>query len=391
MVRTAAAGWECRVGRKRGTGGAQPRSAAAATPAMADAAATAAMGRRRRWRARRGRAAAARPLGAASSPRAASIFLRRTAFLSDRHSQGGVGGAPGAGGAPGQGGAKGAAGKRGETASPGGGDPSGSFGHPGSPGGGGSPGSDGSPGHLGGLGLKGITAGDSSATLIAADRLVLVTVPPGHVKAEESFTIVVRAEDGLGRLDSAFSGNVSVRLANNPSSANLNGLLTVRAWHATFNGLNADKVGTLSHEVSRSECSDDRPGDVKAAGLSSQQPPLHDGRNLFNRRFVGFSGQCRYELTSDGGRSGAGPDSRRAHRAGDPSGGGYRTFDHLAGGGFDDASADGWTSEARTSSPSRRQPRANFCRRQQTVHAGSASVAVVHPATSTRRLTVASR
>lgn len=169
-----------------------------------------------------------------------------------------VGGKPGAGGpgsTGGDGGQKGAAGARGQTASPGGGVPSGSFGHNGSPGDEGGDGSTGPTGRSGAKGLPGGEIGDSSSSGIAATGLALVTAPPTSIHADTSFTIVVRAVNSAGTIDTGFVGNVTIRLSNNPTNATLNGDLTVRAVKgvATFSSLTIDKVGTgYTIEVSHS-------------------------------------------------------------------------------------------------------------------------------------------
>ena len=97
------------------------------------------------------------------------------------------------------------------------------------------------------------TSGVSSTTTwsfsvnqaIHATQLVVTAQPPTAVAAGQSFGLTVSAEDSSGRLDSTFTGDVSVALANNPSGGNLGGTIIVQAVNgvATFAGLSLNKVG----------------------------------------------------------------------------------------------------------------------------------------------------
>ncbi len=56
-------------------------------------------------------------------------------------------------------------------------------------------------------------------TPLPASLLVVTIQPPNPVTSGQSFTLVVRAEDSFGNIDTNYSGNVSVSLANDPSLA----------------------------------------------------------------------------------------------------------------------------------------------------------------------------
>ena len=63
--------------------------------------------------------------------------------------------------------------------------------------------------------------------------------------AGSEFGLVVTALDPFGNVDTNFSGNVAVALANNPGGATLGGTLTVTAQNgvATFSDLTLDQPG----------------------------------------------------------------------------------------------------------------------------------------------------
>ena len=78
-------------------------------------------------------------------------------------------------------------------------------------------------------------AGGSSGTFNATDELVVTTPPPANVTAGAPFTVVVKAEDGKGTIDTSFTGSITV----SDYSQSLGGSLTVNAINgvATFTGL----------------------------------------------------------------------------------------------------------------------------------------------------------
>jgi dUTPase len=79
----------------------------------------------------------------------------------------------------------------------------------------------------------------------AATQLVVTGQPPTSVGADGAFGLVVKAQDGLGAVDSLFNGSVTVALSNNPSGGTLAGTLTVNAVNgvATFANLKLDRAG----------------------------------------------------------------------------------------------------------------------------------------------------
>ena len=78
----------------------------------------------------------------------------------------------------------------------------------------------------------------------AATQLVVTTQPPSTVTAGSGFGFTVTAEDGFNRLDTSFTGTVTVALASNPGSSTLAGTLTATAVAgvATFSGLTLNKA-----------------------------------------------------------------------------------------------------------------------------------------------------
>jgi autotransporter-associated beta strand protein len=68
----------------------------------------------------------------------------------------------------------------------------------------------------------------------------------GNVVAGSTFSITVDATDPYGNVDTTFSGNVTLALANNPGGATLVGTLTQAAvsGEATFSGLTLDMLGS---------------------------------------------------------------------------------------------------------------------------------------------------
>ena len=89
------------------------------------------------------------------------------------------------------------------------------------------------------------TAAFTATQPIHATQLVITALPPSTVPAFQSFALSISAEDASGSVDSTFSGNVSLSLANNPSGGILGGTIIVQAVNgvATFAGLSLNKVG----------------------------------------------------------------------------------------------------------------------------------------------------
>jgi hypothetical protein len=77
----------------------------------------------------------------------------------------------------------------------------------------------------------------------AATQLVVSGPPPGSITAGTGFGLAVSAEDGLGNVDTTFTGSVSLALAANPGGATLGGAVTVTAAKgvAPFTGLTLNK------------------------------------------------------------------------------------------------------------------------------------------------------
>jgi len=71
------------------------------------------------------------------------------------------------------------------------------------------------------------------------DQLVFATQPKGHVLADDPFSVVVKAEDGGGNVDSSFEGNVTLSDTYSYDGGTLSGILTVDAVNgvATFSNI----------------------------------------------------------------------------------------------------------------------------------------------------------
>jgi Domain of unknown function (DUF4214) len=93
----------------------------------------------------------------------------------------------------------------------------------------------------------GLAAGTSPAFGVV-DHLVVTTQPPSTITAGSSFGLVVKAEDGLGNLDTHFNGSVGV---DSEEGLPLGGTLTVTAVNGvtTFSGLTKAQVSSSSLEV----------------------------------------------------------------------------------------------------------------------------------------------
>jgi hypothetical protein len=105
---------------------------------------------------------------------------------------------------------------------------------------------------LGVSGRLGSVSGQSGGTVSfgiipeSQDRLVVTTQPPANVVAGQAFEVKVSAEDANGNVDTNFTGNVTVALANNPGGSTVGGTLTVKAVNgvADFRDLTLDEPGS---------------------------------------------------------------------------------------------------------------------------------------------------
>jgi hypothetical protein len=94
-------------------------------------------------------------------------------------------------------------------------------------------------------GLGNATTSAINVTPAAASQLVVTTQPPGSVVAGTSFSLVVSAEDPFNNVNPGFTGDLTVRLENNPGGASLSGTLTATSQNgvASFSDLMLDQVG----------------------------------------------------------------------------------------------------------------------------------------------------
>ena len=116
-----------------------------------------------------------------------------------------------------------------------------------------------------------------------ASQLVVTTAPPSNVSTNAPFAIDVSVEDGQGNVNTAYNGNLTLALLNNPGSATLGGTLTVAAVDgvAAFPGLSLNKPDsgyTLKATASGLTSATTTAIDVTAAGVATQlvvtvQPP----------------------------------------------------------------------------------------------------------------------
>lgn len=83
------------------------------------------------------------------------------------------------------------------------------------------------------------------APAATATKLVTTAQPPPSVSVNRPFSFSVTAEDDSGKIDTSFSGNVTVALGANPGGATTGGTLTVTAAYgvATFNDVTLDEPG----------------------------------------------------------------------------------------------------------------------------------------------------
>ena len=95
-------------------------------------------------------------------------------------------------------------------------------------------------------GLTSATSTVFSVTASGSTKLVITTQPPATIAAGSSFDLTVEAEYADGTVDTAFTGDVTVALANNSESGVLGGTLTVSAVDgvAVFSDLIVDEAGS---------------------------------------------------------------------------------------------------------------------------------------------------
>ncbi len=78
-------------------------------------------------------------------------------------------------------------------------------------------------------GLPGGTSGSFDVIPPGKATQLAVSTQPASVTAGSPFKLVVKAEDGLGNVDSTFNGSVTLALSTNPGSDTLDGILTATA------------------------------------------------------------------------------------------------------------------------------------------------------------------
>ena len=90
-----------------------------------------------------------------------------------------------------------------------------------------------------------ISVGAGMPTPGRATQLVVTVEPPANLAPNAPFQLIVLAQDANGNVDPAYTSNVSLSFANNPSGATLAGTKTVRAVGGviTFNDLSIDQLG----------------------------------------------------------------------------------------------------------------------------------------------------
>jgi hypothetical protein len=86
----------------------------------------------------------------------------------------------------------------------------------------------------------------TGTTIPAVANLVVTVQPPAIVEPGADFGLTVTVEDSAGDVDSAYSGNLTVALLNNPGGATLGGTLSVavQSGVAAFAGLTLNNIGT---------------------------------------------------------------------------------------------------------------------------------------------------
>ena len=86
---------------------------------------------------------------------------------------------------------------------------------------------------------------DNTGAIDVIDRLAIATQPSSSVTPGAGFGFTVTVETAGDKIDSAYNGNVTVAIANNPGVSTLGGTLTVAAVNgvATFSGLTLNNAG----------------------------------------------------------------------------------------------------------------------------------------------------
>ncbi|WP_246196304.1 virginiamycin B lyase family protein [Aquisphaera giovannonii] len=84
-----------------------------------------------------------------------------------------------------------------------------------------------------------------SSAVQGATHLVVQSVSPTSMNPGTPFSVIVRAENASGAVDTTYTGSVTIALASNPGNSTLGGTLTVNAAGgvATFNGLTLNNAG----------------------------------------------------------------------------------------------------------------------------------------------------
>jgi len=99
-------------------------------------------------------------------------------------------------------------------------------------------------------GILGLGVGDGGGgggTGGAATKLVFTSQPQTtQATAAMATAVTVQAEDGVGQVDTTYSGVISLSLSPNPGAAALGGNISVAAINgiATFSNLTVDKADT---------------------------------------------------------------------------------------------------------------------------------------------------
>jgi hypothetical protein len=149
---------------------------------------------------------------------------------------------------------------------------------------------------LSGSGALSTTSDAITVTAAAATQLAVTTQPPAGVTAGTGFGLAVSAEDRFGNVNPGFTGDVTVRIENNPGGATLGGTLsaTAKSGVATFTDLTLDRIGVgYTLQLSASGLADTTTSSFNvqtslavasmAVGWASQTAPLQtaaDGLRL---------------------------------------------------------------------------------------------------------------
>jgi hypothetical protein len=106
-------------------------------------------------------------------------------------------------------------------------------------------------------------------------QLLVTTQPTTNVYTGHAFEVEVAALDSLGNLNTNFSGNVTLAIANNPGNSTLGGTLTVAAVAgvADFNDVTLDKPGTgYTLQATADPFSPATTNSINVTGLAIQIP-----------------------------------------------------------------------------------------------------------------------